>query len=79
MDLRVGFYANSVPFHLHGVGGSGAPHEFLFSRRRDLGALDAQVLETVLYLQETSVQCHVHCFSRIAVQRDFEPTMESRC
>ena len=34
-DLRKGFHAGAVPFHLTVVGGPGAPHEFVFSRRED--------------------------------------------
>ena len=33
----MGFYAESLPFHLYGIFGPGAPHVFDFSRRCDLG------------------------------------------
>ena len=32
---RKGFHAGAVPFHVAGIGGPGAPHEFTFNRRSD--------------------------------------------
>ena len=32
---RKGFHSGAVPFHLTGIGGPGAPHEFTFNRRGD--------------------------------------------
>ena len=32
---RKGFHAGCVPIHLVGIGGPGAPHEFVFCRRAD--------------------------------------------
>ena len=34
---RKGFLAQAVPVHLRGIGGPGAPHEFLFQRRCNCG------------------------------------------
>ena len=33
--VRKGFHAGCVPIHLVGIGGPGAPHEFVFCRRSD--------------------------------------------
>ena len=37
---RKAFLAQAVPIHLKGIGGPGAPHEFLFQRRCNTGYLD---------------------------------------
>ena len=38
--LRKGYLSESVPIHMSGIGGPGAPHSFIFSRRASLSRLD---------------------------------------
>lgn len=44
MFCRKGFHAGAVPVFLGGIGGPGAPHEFLFERR-DNENLVGQLIE----------------------------------